>query len=192
MKDRLKKELVELAKNIVANQDSLDYVKVHLKARQLYERAVVMSYIECFGEDKITPVKVSPEVKEKESQPIVKPMSSISEVPKVDTHIDYLASNTSIDAIFEDKRETEKRKSLNDNFTKSTKIGLNDRIAFIKHLFGGSELDFFSTLKKLEQAPSAEMALQFINHQVKPKYNHWQDKQGYEERFVGWVLNRYP
>ncbi len=85
----------------------------------------------------------------------------------------------------------EKPKSLNDQLKKGIHIGLNDRLAFIKHLFDGSSTDYNRVLSQLNTLNSKSGARQFIKNMVKPDYNNWEGKTEYEERFMEIVTNKY-
>ena len=85
----------------------------------------------------------------------------------------------------------EKPKSLNDQLKKGINIGLNDRLAFIKHLFDGSSTDYNRVLSQLNTLNSKSGARQFIKNMVKPDYNNWKGKEEYEERFIEIVTNKY-
>lgn len=82
-------------------------------------------------------------------------------------------------------------KSINDNFGKIISLGLNDRIAFEKHLFGGSADDLNRVLSQLNTLHSFSEAKQFIDDLVKPDYNGWKDKEEYEERFMQLVEKKF-
>ena len=85
----------------------------------------------------------------------------------------------------------EKSKSLNDKLTRGINIGLNDRIAFEKKLFGGSSDDFNRVLSQLNTFDSFEEAHGFINDFVKPDYNNWDGKEEYETRFLEIVEKKF-
>ncbi|WP_299259414.1 hypothetical protein [uncultured Aquimarina sp.] len=85
----------------------------------------------------------------------------------------------------------EKPKSLNDQLKKGINIGLNDRLAFIKHLFDGSSTDYNRVLSQLNTLNSKSGARQFVKNMVKPDYNNWVGKEEYEERFMAIVTNKY-
>ncbi|WP_299903118.1 hypothetical protein [uncultured Aquimarina sp.] len=85
----------------------------------------------------------------------------------------------------------DKPKSLNDQLKRGIHIGLNDRLAFIKHLFDGSSTDYNRVLSQLNTLNSKSGATQFIKNMVKPDYNNWEGKSEYEERFMEIVTNKY-
>ncbi|MFV9551772.1 hypothetical protein [Algibacter sp. PT7-4] len=77
------------------------------------------------------------------------------------------------------------KKSLNDQLKiGGLKIGLNDKIAFIKHLFDGKSEDYDRVLSQLNTLESLTDAQNFIQNMVKPDYNNWEGKEAFEERFM--------
>ena len=95
---------------------------------------------------------------------------------------------------FEPKEVADAReqiKSLNDQLKTRLNIGLNDKLAFVKHLFDGSNEDFERVLSQLNTTTSFEEAQAFINKIVKPDYNNWIDKEEYEARFMKLVEARF-
>ena len=77
------------------------------------------------------------------------------------------------------------KKSLNDQLkVGGFNIGLNDKIAFIKHLFNGKSEDYDRVLSQLNTSVSFEDAKHFIDNMVKPDYTNWADKEEFEERFM--------
>ena len=89
------------------------------------------------------------------------------------------------------KPAEELKRSLNDAAGKTITLGLNDRIAFEKHLFGGSSEDLNRVLSQLNTLNSYSEARNFINDLVKPDYNDWKNKDEYEERFMDIVEKRF-
>lgn len=85
----------------------------------------------------------------------------------------------------------EKPKSLNDTlFKNNLQIGLNDRIAFVKHLFDGSQEDFNRVISQLNTFNSEKEAKSFLNKFVKPDYN-WEAKEEFEERLIGLIERKF-
>lgn len=82
-------------------------------------------------------------------------------------------------------------KSLNEVLNNSVQIGLNDRIAFINHLFDRNQEDYTRVISQVNTMQNADEVLSFINSFVKPEYEHWEGKEAMEERFVQVVLNRF-
>ena len=84
-----------------------------------------------------------------------------------------------------------KSTSLNDRLKKGITIGLNDRIAFVKHLFNGSTEDFNRVISQLNTSSSELEALEFLNNMVKPEYNNWAGKEEYEQRLVSFLEGKF-
>jgi len=81
--------------------------------------------------------------------------------------------------------------SLNDRLKKGITIGLNDRIAFVKHLFNGSTEDFNRVVSQLNTSTSELEALEFLNNMVKPEYNNWAGKEEYEQRLLSFLEGKF-
>ena len=86
--------------------------------------------------------------------------------------------------------ESVQPKSLNDALTKNIQIGLNDRIAFVKNLFDGSQEDFNRVVSQLNSFKTEKEARKFINKMVKPDYK-WDDQEEYEARFMEIVQRKF-
>ncbi|MGJ8735495.1 hypothetical protein [Zobellia laminariae] len=83
-------------------------------------------------------------------------------------------------------------KSLNDKISnKELKIDLNNRLAFVKHLFNGSMEDYNRVLSQLNTIDSEERSVAFINNMVKPDYNNWAGKEEYAERFMQFIERKF-
>lgn len=94
--------------------------------------------------------------------------------------------------IFEPVKKEEGKKSLNDKLKSGgLQIGLNDKLAFIKHLFNGEAADYDRVLSQLNTVSSFKEAQAFIEDIVKPDYNNWQDKEEYETRFIEIVESKF-
>ncbi|AXP80711.1 hypothetical protein CJ739_1624 [Mariniflexile rhizosphaerae] len=84
------------------------------------------------------------------------------------------------------------KKSLNDKLKRGgLNIGLNDKIAFIKHLFEGKSEDYERVISQLNTFESFSNAKQFLIDIVKPDYNNWVSKEEVEERFFQILENRF-
>jgi hypothetical protein len=90
-----------------------------------------------------------------------------------------------------EKVETDKRRSLNDTlFKNNIQVGLNDRIAFVKHLFQGSQEDFNRVLSQLNTFKTEKEAKSFINKMVKPDYD-WKSKEEYSDRLFELIERKF-
>ena len=84
-----------------------------------------------------------------------------------------------------------KQRSLNDAFFNSNlQVGLNDRIAFVKHLFEGSQEDFNRVLSQLNSFKTEKEAKNFITKLVKPDYD-WSTKEEYELRLLNLIERKF-
>lgn len=94
--------------------------------------------------------------------------------------------------VVKSKVVTEQPKSLNEKLKgASLNIGLNDKIAFVNHLFDGSNEDYDRVLSQLNTSSSYEEASELIQNIVKPDYNNWEGKEEYEERFMVIIQSKY-
>lgn len=85
----------------------------------------------------------------------------------------------------------EKPLSLNDQHLKTINIGLNDKIAFVKHLFSDSTEDYNRVLSQLNTFSTFEEAKDFIDEIIKPDYNNWDGVDDYAERFIEIVAKKF-
>jgi len=82
------------------------------------------------------------------------------------------------------------KKSLNDKLKSGLNIGLNDKLAFIKHLFEGKAEDYERVISQINTSSSFKEASAFIQEIVKPDYN-WTGKETYEERLMELIEGRF-
>ena len=84
------------------------------------------------------------------------------------------------------------KKSLNDKLKHgSLNIDLNDKIAFIKHLFDGKVEEYERVISQINTTKSYIEASRFIKDIVKPDYNNWKGKEIYEERLLEIILSKF-
>jgi hypothetical protein len=81
--------------------------------------------------------------------------------------------------------------SLNDKISRGLTIGLNDRVAFMKHLFDDNSEDYNRVLSQLITFDSLQEATDFIDNFVKPDYNDWNGKEEYAERFMEIIEKKF-
>jgi hypothetical protein len=81
-------------------------------------------------------------------------------------------------------------KSLNDRLQNTIQIGLNDRIAFVKHLFDNNQNDFNRVISQLNTFKTEKEARSFINKMVKPDYD-WSGGEMYETRLFEIIERRF-
>ncbi|MBG6060874.1 hypothetical protein IWX83_000648 [Flavobacterium sp. CG_9.1] len=117
------------------------------------------------------------------------PTAVVIEVPKDDTSTEAQKSDPIQSQIVE--KTEPKIVSLNDKLAKGINIDLNDRLAFIKHLFGNSSEDYNRVLSQLITFDTFYETRDFVQEMVKPDYNNWQGKQEYEERFMDIIEKKF-
>ena len=100
-------------------------------------------------------------------------------------NVSFEAPQKTMDLFSQDK------KSLNDQLRSTIKIGLNDRIAFVKHLFDNNPNEYNDALSKLNSFSNQEEAMNFIQQNLKPAHDNWRDKEDIENRFVELVTGRF-
>jgi hypothetical protein len=109
---------------------------------------------------------------------------------KVVTLEEELEDTISVEVAADLFEKADTKKSLNDQLQNNIQIGLNDRIAFVKNLFGGSQEDFNRVVSQLNTLKTEKEAKKFINKMVKPDYN-WSEQEEYEERFMAIVERKF-
>lgn len=92
----------------------------------------------------------------------------------------------------ENAEKDAKAKSLNDKLVeKELKIDLNNRLAFVKHLFNDSTEDYNRVLSQLNTIDTEERCIAFIENMVKPDYKNWEGKEEYEERLMALISRKF-
>lgn len=89
------------------------------------------------------------------------------------------------------KETSGRQSSINERYgTGAITLGLNDRIAFMNHLFDGSQEDLNRVLSQINTFESLAEAESFIENMVKPDYD-WSQKEEFEMRFMDRVKQRF-
>ncbi len=112
-----------------------------------------------------------------------------TEENKVPTLEEELQDTIAVDVVA-DLFENAPKKSLNDKLQGDIQIGLNDRIAFVKNLFDGSQEDFNRVVSQLNTFKTEKEAKKFINKMVRPDYD-WTEKEEFEERFIAIIERKF-
>ncbi|CAM1345913.1 hypothetical protein [Tenacibaculum crassostreae] len=109
---------------------------------------------------------------------------------KTPTLEDELQDTISVDVMTDLFTKAEPKKTVNDYFQKTIQIDLNDRIAFVKHLFDGDQNDFNRVVSQLNTFKTEKEAKKFINKMIKPDYD-WSSKEEYENRLIEIIERRF-
>lgn len=92
----------------------------------------------------------------------------------------------------EQNGHSNEKKSLNDKLKNGgLTIGLNDKLAFIKHLFEGNSADYDRVISQINTIGSFAEAKEFIQTMVKPDHQNWVNKEEYETRFMEIIEGKF-
>lgn len=214
MKDNVRKELKELCYFIIENNNALARPEQLTRVQMLYERLLVLNYLEEVEAEKKAELQGKAEPSKAEAVESPKPKAAVPPPPppsytpeapaqeEIQTQaepteelVDTPAENAAPEAELVERRdlndEHEAPKSVNDQLGKGAiQVGLNDRIAFVKYLFNDSQADFNRVLSQLNTLDTYLESMYFIENLVKPDYN-WDDKKDYEERLINLIKKRF-
>lgn len=141
-------------------------------------------------ETKIT-IEEPTEIKKEEPEeeiPIISDVVNVEERKTMSLE-EELQDIVSVD-VMADLFENTQPKSLNDKFAANIQIGLNDRIAFVKHLFNNQQEDYNRVISQLNTFKSEKEAKTFINTLVKPDYD-WSEQEELETRFIEIISRKF-
>ena len=85
---------------------------------------------------------------------------------------------------------TPKPKSVNDRWGRLS-VGLNDRTAFVQHLFLGDVEGFNRVLSQINTFETLDEVNDFLRDQVTPEYNNWEGKEAVADRLMRLVQQRF-
>lgn len=216
MPNKIHQQLQQLAKEIYEMEEPFDYQKIYDTTLLLFERLILIKNAKGFNKDfwedlennfdqAVDFIKVQPESEttrenfndREELPPIMDTIKEIvKEIPETKPSVGDLLQENSKPLSFERKQEAplndkEKHKNLNDKFSKGLQIDLNDRLAFIKHLFDQNTQEYQRAISQIVTLQSWEHAQKFILEMIKPDYNQWEGKEQYETRFLKIVENNF-
>lgn len=104
---------------------------------------------------------------------------------------DAISADMAADLFERAEKIENRKKSLNEKLSQNQiQIGLNDRIAFVKHLFDGNQSDFNRVLSQLNSFQTEMEAKNFVNNILKKEYR-WEGKEEYEDRLLGLIERKY-
>ena len=217
MPNKIHHKLKQLAKEILEMDEPYDYQKVYEGTLLLFERLILIKNTKGFKKDfredletnsdqtvdffKTQPSSETTQLKFNDLEEISSIMDDnikeiVKEVPETKTSVADLFHENCEELSFERKgvetgNEKGIQKSLNDKFSKGLKVDLNDRSAFIKHLFDQNTKDYQRAISQIATLQSWEHAQKFILEIIKPDYNYWEGKEQYEIRFLKIVENNF-
>jgi len=104
---------------------------------------------------------------------------------------DAISADKTATLFEDDEKKGNEKKTLNDKLVKNMiQVGLNDRIAFVKHLFNFDQSGFNNILSELNTFKTEKEASDFIHNKVKPNYD-WTGKEEYEERLLTLIERKF-
>ena len=186
-------ELKQIAKSILDQEDSVNIAELELQVRALQKHITILehekqkSLAENSNKVVVEEGKNLKQIIEESSHSDTEPNKDVS------LSIESLFANAISDPIFVKKDNSiptasdlseENSKNLNDILGKGLKVGLNDRLAFIKNLFNGSVEEYQRVISQIQTYDDFEEANEFIENLVKPDYYHWEGKESFELRFI--------
>ncbi len=204
LKMNLKKEIIQLAEEILSNKESLDSRFLHQTLQKLYEKSLILNYIDSNHLDVSSKEEENAIILkfEKLAEKVIATNQDIPEnnphgddimTPGMATIKDMVSHMTQedpevISAVNEVLKTSE---TINESFKTEFKLNLNDRLALSKHLFLDNTEDLERVVSMINTIETEERALAFIANMVKPEYNHWQEKEVYEQRFLDLISEHY-
>jgi len=220
MREKVIEQIRLLAEELLETKQLNDPIQLKLRLREMYEKAVLLEYLQkdvpeqviTKTEEVIEIINISFETKNEEISISDLEQVEISKntyeeeedvpifIPKFDAVIeDFTLKKEFEDAfslddaekLLEAKPVQQKQVSLHDKLSSNTiQVGLNDRIAFVNNLFNFSQSDFNKVLFYLNDCKTKEDALQYINYNLKPKYN-WKGKEDLVDRLLALIDRKF-
>lgn len=201
-------ELYEAAKNLYEKLAVLKFIEEKLNDVEIdVSKNVMAAKFEKMATAVMDGNKTVPESNPHDEDIMTRGMDTIkhmvSEMPK-DANIEQLFAEfvaktevlkNDMNDVTPDKETLSKEtsgRSVNDSHNaKEMVVGLNDRLAFVKHLFNDSTEEFNRVLSQLNTIESQDRSTAFIENMVKPEYNNWKGKEEYAARFIALVERRF-
>lgn len=207
-------ELIARLNNEIENQD---FSAALSTARDLHEILVILRHEAAFVDPIIPEAPITPEAHI--SEPAIETIKDIvaqidPQGEQVDSILDFEPEFLEMDkdeddfeALTKDFKNLpefdpvefapsappkEKNLSLNETLRPNKiALDLNDRLAFMKHLFGGKSGDFERIIDMLDDLDTYEEAVDFVQSTIKPDYNNWEGKAEYEDRLMMLIANKF-
>ena len=176
MLDKLEIELKKIAKKILSSSNSINLDEISKDILDLYEKIILYKYSKKNQSSVLTPDEF---IKDEEFKSSKKPPEEIIKLKPIEEQI----HNNIIQEGNDYKRDQETKKNLNDQFARELQIDLNDKNAFIKHLFDGNKIVYQQTIKEIESLNQFEQVKKVIEN-AKKYHNNWKEKESYEKRFM--------
>ena len=213
MSNKIFQELCRIAKEILENSDESNFQKVYDQTLSLLEQLILIKNSEGFSEDFWLELKskynmeidfihanekgvIDEDFSDSLSQSRNSTIETNKETPDTKNYEAELEISSNLDLDNKIKEDSTPQKEvikerLNDRFSKGLEIDLNDRLAFIKHLFNKNTNDYQRAISQISTFQDWNQAKAFILEMVKPDYDNWKGKELYEERFFKIIENNF-
>ena len=193
MIDYIKDELKDILNDLEKINETSDIDQIISKLQEVYKKLIIFQ----FKKENENTIDGS---NQKEVNTAMETINEIvTEIPDerdIESVDDLFSSVANPEFIIKENNDNDNEilnesKKLNESLIKGIKIGLNDKIAFTKGLFDGSEEDFSRVVSQLQTYSSWDEAFDFLNNIVKPDYNNWEGKEEIEKRFLKCIENNF-
>ena len=213
MSNKIFQELCRIAKEILENSDESNFQKVYDQTLSLLEQLILIKNSEGFSEDFWLELKskydmeidfihanekgvIDEDFSDSLSQSRNSTIETNKETPDTKNYEAEIEISSNLDLDNKIKEDSTPQKEvikerLNDRFSKGLQIDLNDRLAFIKHLFNKNTNEYQRAISQISTFQDWNQAKAFILEMVKPDYDNWKGKELYEERFFKIIENNF-
>lgn len=198
--------LYESAKELFEKLAVLKYIEERLNEVEIdVSKSVLATRFETMANSVLSANSSVPESNPHEEDIMIPGIDTIkdmvSEMPNATTIDEVLSQFTSKPELIKNDKDLFMRKEAGRAKTaaapnpgraiKDIKIDLNDRLAFVKHLFNNNMEDYNRVLSQLGTIDTEERSVAFIVNMVKPDYDHWAGKEEYEARFMNLIARKF-
>ena len=176
MLDKLEIELKKIAKKILSSNESIDLDQISRDILVLYEKIIIYKH-STIKQPNI--LKANKFIKNKEFETSKKTLKG-----KINLNAtEEVFSKDKVQKENQNKQDHKTRKNLNDQFARELQIDLNDKNAFIKHLFNENETIYERSIQEIKNFKNFVQVKKVIDR-IKKFHNNWEGKESYEKRFI--------
>lgn len=191
MINQLKYELKGILEDLDKVDTSDDLEKILVNFQELYKKLIIFQF-----ENENKNISGDQDIKEVNTamETINEIVTEIPDETNTEKVEDLFSSVVNPEFILKDESANDTfqgSRKLNESIIKGINIGLNDKIAFTKSLFDGSEEDYSRVVSQVQTYSSYDEAFDFLNKIVKPDYNNWEGKEEIEKRFLKYIENNF-
>lgn len=201
MKKSLHNEIIFLANKISKLKINSSQDKYYNLVIELYEKIILFKNTDQYNKNIVLDeqlvknnlnlindnIMTNIEAEKETTAPLIETIKEmIPEMPESNINSFFL-NNDSSNLAFEKKPPNDIDNVLpkiNDQFAKIFKIDVNDRSSFIQKLFDEKIHEYENTMKKISTFQNWKLINEFIEKDVKPKYNNWKNNLHIEKRFL--------